>query len=242
MKTLSNRLLLSATLALAAFPHRAEGEDPDKVARNLQGQLSKHNGDAMALAATLLGENATYRDRVRTLEGEVAQAKLPDGAVVLTKEQAAQWTEYQALGAPAEVKTKVESGTQASEKLAGFERREQLRGVAERVGYKPGVLEKLGGDLTFEELEVDGEKEGEKVKTYGVKGADGKVQPLTEYAKANWGDFLPALSAQGGEQQQEQQRTITPRVPLGGAGAAATGGRTTEQIAAEKRQSGEYSF
>lgn len=237
-------LALSAALSLSKLPPRAEGEDPDKAARNLQSLLDKNNGNATVLAGQLLAENAEYRRKNGELSGQLAtaQAQVPEGAVVLTKEQAAQWTEYQALGAPAEVKTKVETGAQATERLAGFEKKETLRSVAERVGYKPSVLERLGGDLTFEELEVAGEKEGERVKTYGVKGADGKVQPLAEYAQANWSDFLPALSAQGGSDQRQQERpnTITPRIPLGGAGAAATGGRTPEQIAADKRSSGDY--
>ncbi|GGR00245.1 hypothetical protein [Deinococcus ruber] len=245
-KTFSPMLLLSAALAFAALSPRAEGE-PDEAtkARNLQNLLDKNKGDAVALAAVLLAENNEARETIRNQKAELAKVQVPEGAVVLTKEQAAQWTEYQALGAPAEVKTKIETGAAAAEKLTGFEKKETLRTVAERVGYKPSVLEKLGGDLTFEELEVDGEKAGEKVKTFGVKGADGKVQPLAEYAKANWGDFLPALTTvQGGSTGGAGGGTgiVQPRIPLGGTGAPAGTGRTPDQIAADKRQSGEFSM
>ncbi|ULH15991.1 hypothetical protein MF271_04990 [Deinococcus sp. KNUC1210] len=148
-KTFSPMLLLSAALAFAALPPRAEGElDEATKARNLQNLLDKNKGDAVALAAVLLAENNEARETIRTQKAELAKVQVPEGSVVLTKEQAAQWTEYQALGAPAEVKTKIETGAAAAEKLTGFEKKETLRSVAERVGYKPSVLEKLGGDLT----------------------------------------------------------------------------------------------
>ncbi|SMB93325.1 hypothetical protein [Deinococcus hopiensis] len=245
MKTFPRTLALTAMLALASLPRRAEGEpDPQKAAQNLQNLLSKHNGDAIALAATLLGENANYRDRIRTLEGEVEKTKLPDGSVVLSKADAERYAAYQALGKPDELKTKLADGETATSELGTLKKRDTLRTVADKVGYKPSVLERLGGDLTFEEIEVDGEKAGEKVKTYGVKLAD-KVVPLDQYAKEQWGDFLPALAAQGGGNNQVQQRQnpiTTPIVPLGGNGGLTSGARTPEQIAAEKRASGDYSM
>lgn len=238
MKNLS-LLTLTAALALQGQPRRAEGEPDPKHAQNLQNLLAKHSGDAMALIGTLLGEAATYRETIRTQKDSLEKAALPEGAVVLSKEQAEQFTAYQKLGSPADVEKSVTDGKAATEKLTMLEKREGIRAVADKVGYKAGVLEKLGGDLTYEEMEVDGEKAGEKVKTYGVKGADGKVTPLSTYAKDNWGDFLPALTAGEGRQQQQESAV---RVALGGAGSPATTSRTPDQIAADKRASGDYSM
>lgn len=242
MKTFPRSLLLTAALTLHALPRRAEGTDSgegDKAARNLQNLLSKHEGNAIALAAQLLAENAGYRETIRTQKEDLGKAALPDGAVVLSKEQAAQWATYQALGAPAEVEKTVKDGREASERLTKLERRDTLRSVADKVGYQHEVLERLGSDLDYQEIEVDGEKAGEKVKTYGVKVND-KVVPVTQYASENWKAFLPALTtqAQGGPQRQES----TVRVPLGGAGLPATGTRTPEQVAADKQASGDYSL
>lgn len=233
-------LLLTAALSLSALPPRAEGEDADKAARNLQNLLSKHNGDAIALAATLLAENAGYRDTIRDQKATIEKASVPDGAMLLSKEQAEQWAAYQKLGAPADVEKGLTDGKAAGEKLTTLERRETLRTVADKVGYKAGVLERLGADLTYEEVEVPGEKAGETVKTYGVKGADGKVVPLAQYASTHWSDFLPALTTDGTRRTVED--TTQNRVFLGGNGGKDTQSRTPEQIAADKRASGDYSM
>jgi hypothetical protein len=240
--TFSRSLFLTAALSLASLMPRAEGE-PDEAtkARNLQSLLDKKNGDAGALAAQLLTENNEARETIRTQRADLQKLQVPDGGVVLTKEQAAAWAEYQTHGTPAEVKTKIDTGAEAIGERDTLKQEKALTSVAEAAGYKPRVLgDRLTADkLTPEVREID--QEGKKVKVVYVKGEDNKEHLLSDYAKAHWEDYLPALTAQGSGTSDQQQQVVT-RVPLGGHGNAATITRTPEQIAADKRSSGDYSM
>jgi hypothetical protein len=165
-------------------------------APNVQGLLDRHQGNAMGVIATLLSENHGYRERNRQL-----QAQLPaQGAVVLTPEQVATWTAYQALGAPDVLTTQLQGAQTSQAELAKLQRERMVASAAEAAGYKASVLSQLPGadKLTFEVREV--EQNGAKVKTVFVKDGD-KETPLADHAKTQWADFLPALQqpAQGGQ-------------------------------------------
>ncbi|THF70494.1 hypothetical protein E7T06_07255 [Deinococcus sp. Arct2-2] len=243
-QTFSRSLFLTAALSLASLMPRAEGNEPDEAtkARNLQSLLDKKNGDSVALAAQLLAENNEARETIRTQRADLQKLQVPEGGVVLTKEQAAAWAEYQAHGTPAEVKTKIETGAAAIGERDTLKQEKALTSVAEAAGYKPRVLgDRLTADkLTPEVREID--QDGKKVKVVYVKGEDNKEHLLSEYAKANWEDYLPALTAQGSGTGNEQQQNNVLRVALGGNGSSATTTRTPEQIAADKKSSGDYSM
>jgi hypothetical protein len=180
-------------------------------APNIQGLLDRHQGNAMGVIATLLSENHGYRERNRQLQGQLPA----QGAVVLTSEQATQWTAYQALGAPDALTTQLQGATTAQAELARLQRERMVASAAEAAGYKASVLSQLPGadKLTFEvrEAEVD----GKKVKNVIVKDGD-KETPLADHAKNQWADFLPALQAQQTQTQTPPAGTTFPRQDAGG--------------------------
>lgn len=167
------------------------GQQSAGDAPNVQGLLQRHQGDAMAVIATLLAENHGLRDERRTLRGQVPA----QGATVLTGEQAQAWASYQELGALDALKQQLAAAQGASQELQTLKHQALLGQVQEASGYKAAVLAKLPGadKLTFEvrESQVD----GKAVKAVFVKDEAGKEAALADYAKAQWADFLPALQA-----------------------------------------------
>lgn len=178
--------------------------------QNLQGLLARHNNDAMAVVATLLSENHGLRDERRQLRSQLPA----QGTVVLTPEQAQSWQAYQGLGALDAVQQQLQQAQTAQTELAGLRRESLLGRVQEASGYKASVLGKLPGsdklDFEVRETTVD----GKAVKSVVVKDGD-KETPLADYAKTNWSDFLPALTA--GQQQQPAGTTFVHQ-NAGGAG------------------------
>ena len=156
--------------------------------QNLQGLLQRHQGDAMAVIATLLSENHSLRDERRTLRGQLPA----QGAVVLSAEDATRWQAYVQLGAVDALTQQLQGAQTTQAELASLRRESLLGKVQEVSGYKASVLGKLPGadTLDFQIREV--EKDGKKAPTVIIKDGD-KEAPLADYAKANWADFLPAL-------------------------------------------------
>lgn len=184
-------------------------QDP---AEGLRNALQRANNDAMALAAQLYSENYQLRDRNRQLTATAPA----EGSVVLTREQAAQWTAYQQLGAPDALGTQLQQAQAAQQQLTALQRQQLLGQVAEVAGYKASVLGQLPGaqDLAFEVRDVT--VDGKTVKQAFVKPKDGAEVPLAGYAQQHWADFLPAL-ARGQQQQQQTQGTPFPgQQPSGG--------------------------
>jgi hypothetical protein len=88
-----------------------EDATPSESERNLTKLLAKKDGDAMALAADLLTDNAKLREDKRKLSGQLsdAQAKIPgEDSRVLSKDEAAELDAYRALELkPDELKAKL---------------------------------------------------------------------------------------------------------------------------------------
>lgn len=154
--------------------------------QQLQGLLQRHNNDAMAVVATLLAENHTYRDRIRTLTSQVPA----QGTVVLTPEQAQLLSGYQQLGTVEALTSAIQTGQAAQERVTRLERDAHLREVAQVAGYEPTVLADRAGSLEIEIRTV--EEQGKQVKRAFVKH-DGKETPIGDYAKEHWAAYLPAL-------------------------------------------------
>jgi hypothetical protein len=178
---------------------------------NIQGLMQRHNNDAMGVITTLLTENYGHRDRIRQLQGQLPA----QGATVLSAEQAAQWTAYQALGAPDALTTQLQGAQTSQAELARLQRERMVASAAEAAGYKASVLSQLPGadKLTFEVREAD--VDGKKVKHVFVKDGD-KETPLADHAKNQWADFLPALQAQQTQTQTPPAGTTFPRQDAGG--------------------------
>jgi hypothetical protein len=169
-------------------PAPAPAPDP---AEGLRNALQRANNDAMALAAQLYSENYQHRERIRQL----AAAAPAEGSVVLSREQAAQWTAYQQLGAPDALQSTVQQAQQSQQELAGLKRQGAVQAAAAAAGFKPGVLAQLPGADALEFIVKEVEANGTKAPAAFVKGQDGAEVALASYAQQHWADFLPALAA-----------------------------------------------
>ncbi|HEU4327445.1 MAG TPA: hypothetical protein VFS21_30180 [Roseiflexaceae bacterium] len=183
------------------------GQGSQQQQQDFQAQLARHQGEANRLAETLHRDLAEVRRQLSEAQGRLPAA----GSVVLTAEQAAQWTAYQGLGAPDAVQQRLTEAQRTQRSL-------ELRRVADATGYKPAVLERLAGDMAFEVRTVEGKD------SIFVKDGEQQVA-LGDYAKQHWADFLPALQAQqpagqaqGQGQQGQQPGTFFPaQQPAAGA-------------------------
>lgn len=176
------------------------------------------------------------------LERDLVKARgraAPEGSRVLTADEAKEYEALTALGASKDLKARLEKGDAAVVTLAGRERGDTLREVAEAAGYKLPVLTRLSEGLTFE-IGAEVEKDGKKSKPVTVKYEDGKkTAPLDQYAKEHWSDFEGSLRADASgdkKQQQQEQRRVT----TGGAGAPQT--KTAGDGLAAKRADTRYSM
>jgi len=184
------------------------GGDPAAAYQRL---LERTNNDATALSRQLYDENYRYREQIRELQG-----RLPaEGAVVLTAEQAQQWTAYQGLGALADIQAGLQARDTATQELTTLKRGNLLRDVAEALNLNADgrqVLTTIGGDREF--VIKDETVNGKAVRAVYIKDGD-KETAFKAYAETNWRAFLPALTSQA-----EQRPAIgTPRTqPQGGQG------------------------
>jgi hypothetical protein len=148
---------------------------------------------AQAKIDSLEGDNYNYRSKLRELKAELATAKAavpPEGAIVLTGDDAKAWEELKALGSAADLQGKLDKLNEAENKLRQLERTEKLRGVADAAGYDFDVLAALSGDLEFEVTTKDGEE-------VVIVLTDAGSTPIADYAESNWSKFLPALAPDG---------------------------------------------
>jgi hypothetical protein len=161
----------------------------------------------------IAAENRKMRRQRKELQGKVPK----EGDIVLSGTNAEKWkalAEYD----PADVKNQLAERETLAKEVAQGKREKAIAAAAKAAGYNAAVLGRLAGkDLQFE---VTGE--GDK-QVATVKGADGKVIPLTEYAKANWAEFASALSVTGTRQGAS----------WAGQPAANTGGAAPQTLVAE---------
>ena len=175
-----------------------QGGTEQGQAERLQGLLTKHNNDAMGVAQILLAENYELRRKNATLrtDNDALRAKTPaDGARVLSKDEAAQWEAYTALGQPDALKQQLATAEGAQAELTTLKRGELLRTAGEAAGYKPAVLAKLpslaGKDLVVKDVEIDGKKAKQAFVV-----ADDKEHALAAYITEHDPEFLPSLTAE----------------------------------------------
>jgi hypothetical protein len=142
--------------------------------------------------AELLADNSQLREQRRSLRQEVTDLKskaAPEGARILTAEEAPVWDAYKALGKPDALKTALDTKGTAEQELSALKREKAIAKAAEAAGFKASVLTTLAGDL---DIQVRPVKDGSPL-VIVVK--DGAETALADYAQANWADFLPALHA-----------------------------------------------
>lgn len=223
---------------------RKNRQDPAEFKSQKRADLRGRYGEALKAHPELMdlienyvdlqADAAKYRDQIDELE-----ARIPEGARVLTAEESALLESYVALGKPEALKAQLEAGEASKAEKAKLERQITLSTAATTLGWDPDVLstiDTLSGGLTLEVRETK-DKDGKPVKAVLHKGADGKEVPLQEYVQASHAKLLPSLTA-GSQPQAPQvpQRPFVPQRPTGDQ----PGAKTDEEIKAEKRRTVHY--
>lgn len=231
-------LLPASMIAAIPRPHGDDGDD--ESGKSLAGLIARL-GTSDAAANELWRDNYKLRDERRANKAMITelQGKVPaTGTVVLTPEQAAEWTAYQTLGKPAEVTKALETGKTASETMAKRERGDKMTAAAKAAGYNPEVFAQLAEMNNLELTEQTVTIDGKPMTVYNVKDATGTQMELTVYATQKLSNFMPALTNNGqqqqqndgqgqgagnGQQQNQGQGQASGQQWLGGGGAGAGG-------------------
>lgn len=184
-----------------------DGDDPqggESSKRPRPSDLAaQYHNDAMRVSerlAEVLDDNYKLREKNRTLAADLATAKANTpaaGARVLSKDEAALWEAYTALGAPDALTQQLATAEGAQSELSTLKRERTMAAAAEAAGYagKAGTLAKLpslaGKDLVVKDVEIDGTKTKQAFVV-----ADGKEHALAAYITEHDPEFLPALTAE----------------------------------------------
>jgi hypothetical protein len=158
--------------------------------------LEQFGRDAIRIAeklADVQSDNHRLREERRNLKQQLteAQGKAPAADTrVLSADEAKAYDAYAALGKPADIKSALDTKGTAEQELVALKREKALAKAAEAAGYKASVLTTLAGDL---DIQVRPVKDGKPLVVV-VSGTEETA--LADWAKENWADFLPALSAQ----------------------------------------------
>lgn len=189
----------------------AGGDKQDKIKpSDVLERYGRTSESALRMAervAELENRNYQLRESNRTigLERDALKGKAaPDGAVVLTADQAKLWEAYQGLGKPEDVTKALKDRDDAQTELGTFRRNAQIQQAAEAHGYKATALGKIpslaGKAIETREIEAD----GQKVKRSFVKDGD-KETALDAYIQEHDAELLPALTADGGGTNTQRQ-------------------------------------
>lgn len=223
----------------------------EEVQDMLKGRFGADVPEAMLTRLTDLTLRASRAEAERdALRTRLDQAKTPDGAVVLTGDEA---TAYAALkgrdgfaDAPlAKATETLDAGADALTKLAELETRARQDAAFRKAGLDPDRVRKY---LPALDARLDGE--GDEAKAVAVIKKDGgaeETKPLDEVIQADHAEIADVLRADGSAPAQR-----------GGSSAGATAGTmipqrsastgtkaptpTADDIAAEKAKSGGYSM
>lgn len=190
----------------------------------------------------LLKDNQKQRDEIRDLKVQVKdleKVKPQEGTVVLTAEEAKQWTAFKELGKPEDVKAKLEKLPELEQKVQAREHADAVTKACEMAGLNATAMLKLPGvsDLKFEvkKEKVDGKDVDVAYVTEAKQGATPKK--LTDHVEAAWPEFLPALKADAAP----PRTTGTPfpgQAPRGG--SPRNGPLGKDEIREQKLQTGRY--
>jgi hypothetical protein len=174
-----------------------EDDDPDERVRSEDIiNRSSNAQDTIARLGRELDRNETRRFNLRaerrTLREQVAA--VPEGARVLTKDEAKAYEAYLAFGkSPDELKQALDANGEATAKLAKLERQAQIRIAAEAHGYRAGLLSELrsldGKSIETREIE----EQGSKVKRSFVKDGDVELS-LPDFLSKQAPDAVGALT------------------------------------------------
>lgn len=171
--------------------------------------LGRYSGDAIRMAekiAALEHDNYQAREKLRDLRASLESARKqapPEGAAVLTAEEAQAFEAYRAFGQPDELKTALETGEAAIAERDALRQAAILEQAAKAENFRPGVLKILGKGLEIEmkEIEVpteDGSFTKQSVPVVVARDGDTTTEtPLRKYFEAQGEDVLGSLEASG---------------------------------------------
>jgi hypothetical protein len=187
----------------------------------LQDLAAKYDGpDGLRKKMEKLeADNADYREKNKALEAKAAA--VPEGAVVLTAEEAAKWAKVKDVDVD-DLTAKAAAGEEAATKLAGYEWERAARKVAADNGMNADALVVLPGirGFAFEAREVtEGDK---KVTRWTAKDAEGKTAEVGKdwiTGREEWKPLATAVFAaaeSGTGKTNGGGFTFTPERPAGG--------------------------
>lgn len=163
--------------------------------------------------AKLLSEKTTAEGKVTQLTSDLESARagnLGRGQVVATKSDIALLEEYKALGAPADVKVKVEEHKTLSEESIQRKRLDNLRALAKEFGYNEEAFIRLPKLPEFESRTKDGKTEW----IAKIPGDNNTVteKPAKEFVEssADIQPFMSSLKQTQGVKVHGSQQTTTP--------------------------------
>lgn len=160
------------------------GKAPDLAAAFVN--LAEKLGGQQAAGEKLYSENKGYRDRIKELEARVP----PAGSAILSPDDARAWEAYRSIGTPDSVRKVIREHGELTTEMTGLRRNDELRTIADRVGAKFSVLQKVAGGSIFEIAKGKDAQTGKEVESVVVKdGPDSAAKPFDEA----FADFLPAL-------------------------------------------------
>jgi hypothetical protein len=168
---------------------------------------ARYSGDLERAVSTLYDENFSLREKNRKLKDTSDAAKLPEGAMVLSKEQAAAWAAYQKLGAPEEVVAKSELDKVSSELNRASTERLSME-AASLHGWEPRVLTDLVRDKALHLEAKDETVDGKAKKVFYTRPLNddtAALVPLEKYANDSLAPYLPALKVKRGVAWPEQE-------------------------------------
>jgi hypothetical protein len=151
--------------------------------------VARQGGNYRKVIRALLVDNHEYRQQT------AGMVKVPEGGLVLTKDQAAQWAEFTSLGKPvADLRTVLTEHATLTTAKAEEAYRTAVEGMARTAGYNPGLLFRVAkaDGVKVESRKVTVRENGKQVQYDVLHVIDGdKAVPLDDYREQHWKDLLP---------------------------------------------------
>lgn len=225
-----------------ADQNKGDTQTPAPDLSTAADNLVNRSGGADRAVERLLSEARKYRKRISELKGRITEleGQVPgEGSVLLTGEDAKQYSELQAT--PAEIAAKLERLTKLETEQAEQTRTALLTDATAALGWDQAkFLELVGGKVP--EIEVrEEEQDGKKAFTYLVR-QDGEAEPtsLNDWTAKQYPSLVNTLSKETPGAKPEQESVAWTEQKPGGKAPNTT--PSEEQIAAEMRASGLYDF
>jgi hypothetical protein len=187
--------------------------DPAKAPTADQARklIDKYGGGEFAVMR-LMEEKFQARERIRELEGKLP----PAGSLVLSADEAKDWTDYRGLGSVSDIRKVKKDAETASAEVARRTREDHLSSVADAMKI-PAENRKA-----FLKLAVDGEHvikdeqddKKQPVKRVYVKVKDGETEKEMPADEA-YAEYLPLLRPAATNTQTTTQRSGPPQRPGG---------------------------